>query len=253
MSGKMTRSGPPCKHGKLVQLQRWPAGKMPPRPRKKRHNATPSQRKEREAVPVLVQAEEPSQPQGEKHKSYLYIMLVIPILLLIALNSLVTFLYIRALDPLYGRAAVNLHLDKVVWAATIMGAFGPVTLLSSSLAVLGCLVASVPVSCYWTAVYTGRINDPALGSTVTHLVVLFPVIYFGVSLVKRITVCAHALHSDVHTALKAPRRNSIPTHQRIPLHALQSFQHVPQVLWVFKGSGMTCWSRIALYFLTIKS
>jgi ABC-type phosphate transport system permease subunit len=170
---------------------------MPPRPRKKRHNATLPQRREREAVTVLGQAEEPSQPQGEKHKSYLYLMLIIPILLLIALNSLITFLYTRALDPLYGRVAINLHLDKVVWAATIMGAFGPVPSLSSSLAILGCLVTSVPVSFYWTAVYTGRINDPALGSTVTHLVVLFPIIYFSVSLVKRITVCAHALHSDV--------------------------------------------------------
>jgi hypothetical protein len=171
---------------------------MPPRPRKKRHAATPSQRKEKQTAAVLDQAEEPSQIQGEKHKSYRYILLLIPILLLMVLNSLVAFMYTRALDPLYGSVTVNLHLDKVVWAATILGAFGPVPSLWASHAILGGLVTSIPVSFYWTAVYTGRINNPALGSTATHLVVLFPVIYLGVSLVKRTTVCAHALHSGMH-------------------------------------------------------
>lgn len=165
---------------------------MPPRTRKKQHNATPSQRKERATLPILDRAEEPSHVQEEKHKSYRYILLVIPILLLMASNSLVTFLYTRALDPLYGSVAVSFHLDKIVWAATITGAFGPVPSLSSSIAILGSLVASIPVSFYWTALYTGRSNNPALGATATHLVVLFPVIYLAVSLVKRTTVCVHA-------------------------------------------------------------
>ncbi|KAI0254761.1 hypothetical protein BJV78DRAFT_1182797 [Lactifluus subvellereus] len=173
---------------------------MPPRPRKKQHNAAPSQRKERVTSPVLGQAKEPSHFQGEKHNSYRHIMLVIPMLLLMASNSLVTFLYTRALDPLYGRVAVNFHLDKIVWAATITGAFAPVPSLSSSLAILGGLVASIPVSFYWTALYTGRLDDPALGATATHLVVLFPVIYLGVSLVKRTMAVFDAHTSDNSTA-----------------------------------------------------
>ena len=51
--------------------------------------------------------------------------LFVPILLLITSDSLVTFLYVRALDPLYGSVPIDLYIDKVVWAATIIGAFGP--------------------------------------------------------------------------------------------------------------------------------
>jgi ABC-type phosphate transport system permease subunit len=171
---------------------------MPPRPRTKVHNATPSQKKKKETASVVNQANRPSQTQEKKRKTYRYTLLFIPILCLMALNSLVTFLYTRSLDPLYGSVAVKFHLDKIVWTATIMGAFGPVPSLRPSLAILGGLVTSIPVSFYWTAVYTGKTDNPVLGSTVTHLVVLFPVIYIGVSLVKHITVGVHALHSGVH-------------------------------------------------------
>jgi len=55
------------------------------------------------------------------------LLTVIPILLLIASTSPVAFLYIHALDPLYGSIPINLHIEKVVWAAAIIaGAFGPV-------------------------------------------------------------------------------------------------------------------------------
>lgn len=170
--------------------------KMPQQARRKRDNAAASQRKTKEAttVPVPSQARELPrvQPEGEeRNKSRLYLALVFPILLLIASNSLVAFLYIRALDPLYGGVSINLHIDKVVWVATIAGAFGPVPPLWPSLAVLGGLVTLIPASSYWIALYSGRIENPAIGCTITHLVVLFPVIYFGVSLVKRITVWTH--------------------------------------------------------------
>ncbi len=105
------------------------------------------------------------------------------------LDSLVTFLYVRALDPLYGSVPINLHLDKIVWAATLTGAFGPVPSLWPSLAIQGGLIASIPISSYYTALYAARINSPSLGSTLTHLVVLFPVLYIGVSMVKRMAVC----------------------------------------------------------------
>lgn len=164
---------------------------MPQQPRRKRDNTAPSQKKAGKTQAVPIPSEELQQPQVEEPKSQLYIALVIPILLLIASNSLVTFLYALALDPLYGSVPVHLHLEKIVWVATIAGAFGPVPSLRPSLAILGCLIASIPASSYWAALYTGRIGNPAVGSIITHLVVLFPVIYVGVSLVKRIMVWLH--------------------------------------------------------------
>jgi len=167
-----------------------------PQTRRRRDNAAASQRKIKQTATVTLpsQAHQPPQvpPEGEERKkSRLYLALVFPILLLIASNSLVASLYIRALDPLYGSIPINLHIEKIVWAATIAGAFGPVPPLWPSFAVFGGLITSIPASSHWIALYTGRIENPAVGSTVTHLVVLFPVIYFGVSLVKRITVWTH--------------------------------------------------------------
>jgi hypothetical protein len=161
---------------------------MPQQPRRKRDNAAASRKKAEKTAPAPLPPRELPQSRGEERKSHLYILLVFPILLLIVSNSLITFLYALALDPLYGSVPVHLHLEKVVWAATIAGAFGPVPALRPSFAIIGCLVASIPASSYWTALYTGKTGNPAVGSIITHLVVLFPVIYLGVSLVKRIMV-----------------------------------------------------------------
>lgn len=169
---------------------------MPQQARRKRVNAAASHKKTKENTTVSAPSQAPELPQvqpdgEERKKSRLYLALVFPILLLIASNSLVAFLYIRALDPLYGGVPTNLHIEKVVWVATIAGAFGPVPSLWPSFAILGGLVTLIPTSSYWIALYSGKIENPAIGSTATHLVVLFPVIYFGVSLVKRITVWRH--------------------------------------------------------------
>jgi hypothetical protein len=173
--------------------------RMPNQSRKKRDNAAASKKaKQAATTPVpsreleLPQAQDtmsaPTQRDEQRKKSHLYLSLIVPIILLIATNSLVTFFYIRALDPLYGSVPINLYIDKVVWAAIIIGAFGPVPPLWPSFAVFGGLVTSIPTSSYWVALYTGRTENPTIGATATHLVVLFPILYFGVSLVKRITV-----------------------------------------------------------------
>jgi hypothetical protein len=165
--------------------------RMPQHARRKRDNAAASQRKIKQATTVPAPSGEPLQleeQEEERNKSRLYLLLFVPILLLIASDSLVAYLYVRALDPLYGSVPIDLYIDKVIWVATIIGAFGPVPPLWLSFAVFGGLVSSIPTSSYWIALYTGRIENPAIGATVTHLVVLFPVIYIGVSLVKRITV-----------------------------------------------------------------
>ena len=161
---------------------------MPPRPRKTRRDVAKSRGKENQAVPISDEPAKPSQTQGKEPKSRLYILLVFPILLLLMLNSLITFLYVRAINPLYGSVPINLHIDKIVWAATFTGAFGPVPSLWPSFAIQSGLIASIPISSYHTALYAARTNSPSLGSTLTHLVVLFPVLYIGVSLVKRMAV-----------------------------------------------------------------
>ncbi|KAH9179616.1 hypothetical protein EDB89DRAFT_1922233 [Lactarius sanguifluus] len=173
---------------------------MPLRPRKIRRDAAQSRGKENNAVLISDKPTEPSQTQRKEPKSRLYILLVFPILLLMILHSLVTFLYGRALDPLYGSIPINLHLDKIVWAATFAGAFGPVPSLWSSLAIHGSLVASIPISSYYTALYAARINGPSVGSTLTHLVVLFPVLYVGVSMVKRMVTLIETSSSENSTA-----------------------------------------------------
>jgi hypothetical protein len=214
---------------------------MPQQARRKRDNAAAPHRKTKRTstVPAPSQARElpQAQPKGEERKkNRLYLALVFPILLLIASNSLVAFLYICALDPLYGSVPTNLHIEKVVWVATIAGAFGPVPPLWPSFAVLGGLVTLIPASSYWIALYSGRIENPAIGSTVTHLVVLFPVIYFGVSLVKRITVCTHDFVLCSY-ALIIFRLHSSLIHPIILLHALPSFQRVLRALPDSDSSG----------------
>ncbi len=141
-----------------------PAELMPQQARRKRDNAAASHRKTKQTstVPAPSQVLEPPQVQPEREerkKSRLYLALVFPILLLIASNSLVAFLYIRALDPLYGSVPTNLHIEKVVWTATIAGAFGPVPPLWPCFAVLGGLVSLIPTSSYWIALYSGRIEN----------------------------------------------------------------------------------------------
>lgn len=168
---------------------------MPPRPRKTRRDAAQPRGKEKQAAPV---SDKPA--QRKEPKSRLYILLVFPILLLMMLHSLVTFLYVRALDPLYGSVPINLHIDKIVWVATFAGAFGPAPSLWPSFAIQSGLVASIPLSSYYTAIYAARINNPSLGSTLTHLVVLFPVIYVGVSMVKRIVTLLETSSSESSTA-----------------------------------------------------
>jgi hypothetical protein len=166
---------------------------MLPRPRKVRREAAQSRGKENKSVPISDKPVESSQTQKKEPKSHLYLLLVFPIVLLMMLHSLVTFLYIRALNPLYGNVPINLHLDKIIWAATLTGAFGPVPSFWPSFAIQGGLVASIPISSHYIALYAARTNNPSLGSTLTHLMVLFPVLYIGVSLVKRMVVRTRTL------------------------------------------------------------
>ncbi|TCD69885.1 hypothetical protein EIP91_005962 [Steccherinum ochraceum] len=99
-------------------------------------------------------------------------------------TSLSTFGYLRALEPLYGPAAASYNLNKVVWAACIFGSLAPTIPVWPAVFGGGLLVAAMPLSAYWVAVYTGRMGDVIWGPVVTHLVVIAPVLYLASALVK---------------------------------------------------------------------
>ncbi|KAH9850751.1 S-adenosyl-L-methionine-dependent methyltransferase [Lenzites betulinus] len=116
---------------------------------------------------------------------------VVAIVVLLGL-SLVTFKYKHALEPLYGTAPVDLHLSKVIWAASILGSLAPSVPISRATLGLGLLLYALPYSSYWVAVYTGRLGDPIWGPVATHLVVLLPILSLGVAIVKALQEAPYA-------------------------------------------------------------
>lgn len=98
--------------------------------------------------------------------------------------SLVVFTYRRSLTPLYGSVPTELHLNKVVWIACIIGSFAPTVSISYAAFAAGVLLCLMPNSAYWAAVYTGRMGDPVWGPVVVHIMVLLPVLALGVAIVK---------------------------------------------------------------------
>lgn len=129
--------------------------------------------------------------------------------------SLVTYNYKHALEPLYGNAPVNLHLTKIVWAASILGTFAPSVPISRATLGLGLLLYALPHSSYWVAVYTGRMGDPIWGPVATHLIVLLPILSLGVAIVKALQV--GALVWCFCTLLRYDQRNR-RTQRMIPAH-----------------------------------
>lgn len=102
--------------------------------------------------------------------------------------SLVVHAYRRTLVPLYGVAPVDLHLNKIVWAACIIGSFAPTVPVSYATLVTGVLLCLMPNTAYWAAVYTGRMGDPVWGPVYTHLAVALPLLATGVAVVKSLQV-----------------------------------------------------------------
>ncbi|KAI0322451.1 S-adenosyl-L-methionine-dependent methyltransferase [Amylostereum chailletii] len=115
-------------------------------------------------------------------------LLIIPMIFLIGSLSLTTWVYQRALDPLYGGVPTHLYLNPVIWAGSILGGLGPAPPGWSTLLFVGSWVVLLPNTAYWAAVYTSRLDDATIGPIATHVLVLFPTIYFGVSLMKRMVL-----------------------------------------------------------------
>ncbi|PCH41195.1 spermidine synthase [Wolfiporia cocos MD-104 SS10] len=96
--------------------------------------------------------------------------------------SLVVFAYRRSLTPLYGPVPTDLHLNKIAWAACIVGSFAPAIPIGSATLIAGILLCLMPNTAYWVAVYTGRMGDATLGPVATHMLVVVPVIALGVAI-----------------------------------------------------------------------
>ena len=102
--------------------------------------------------------------------------------------SLATYGYNRALEPLYGTAAVEHHLNKIVWSICIAGTSLPALPVWPSILFTGCLLCAMPQTVYWVAVWTGRMGDPIWGPVITHFAIIAPVMYLGCSAVKKLQV-----------------------------------------------------------------
>lgn len=159
--------------------------KVPPPPKTKANADSPRR------PPAPGQLAGPPTQQAEEKPSLLNMFLVIPILAIIAGLSITTHFYQRSIEPLYGTMATGQHTSKFIWAASILGILGPVPPTWPSVGAAGALICALPVSSYWVAVYTARLGDPVIGALLTHLLVLFPAVYFGVSVVKKIVVCVY--------------------------------------------------------------
>ncbi|KAA1466507.1 hypothetical protein DENSPDRAFT_831357 [Dentipellis sp. KUC8613] len=177
---------------------------MPPQPRRKQGAMSSSSKTARAGDKKAQTQPVTSQPtptprmtattaaQPKKKQSATTVLLVFPILAVLAGLSLTTFLYRRVLDPLYGGVPTQRHLDKIIWAASITGGLAPSLPGWLSLLVSGILLCAMPNTSYWVALYTGRWGDPVYGPLVTHIVVLFPVMYFGVSLIRKMVLYIEA-------------------------------------------------------------
>ncbi|KAI0053647.1 hypothetical protein FA95DRAFT_474802 [Auriscalpium vulgare] len=169
---------------------------MPGQPRNRR--STPSSRTKANAsrTPATTLPQGLAGAKAEESPSLLKMFLVFPILAIIAGLSITLHLYQRAIEPLYGAVGANLHTSKFVWAASIAGILGPLPPAWPSVGISGALICALPFTSYWVALYTSRINDIVIGTLLTHFIVLFPVIYFGVSVVKRITIYFEGENSE---------------------------------------------------------
>ena len=92
--------------------------------------------------------------------------------------SLILFTYERALLPLYGSGPVNHDLNTVILTTSLAIAILPFRISTTHIWLYAALGLSLaPNATYWVAVWTSRWGDPVWGPTVTHAVVLAPLIF----------------------------------------------------------------------------
>jgi hypothetical protein len=98
--------------------------------------------------------------------------------------SLLLFAYERALTPLYGSGPTNYTLNRVVSATSLAAAVHPSRISSTHIWMCAAIGLSLaPNATYWVAVWTARRKDPVWGPTITHLVVLAPLVFIWITCV----------------------------------------------------------------------
>jgi hypothetical protein len=112
-------------------------------------------------------------------------------LLVYLLVSLAIHTYERALVPLYASQPTRYLLNKVVFAAVACAAISSGRLSANKAYLLApILLAVAPVTTYLVATRTARWRDPLWGPVVTHVLVVFPIVFAGMDFAATLEVRA---------------------------------------------------------------
>jgi hypothetical protein len=130
---------------------------------------------------------------------------VVPVFPLSGVLSLAVFTVQRSLHPLYGSAPTGKYLLSVVAASSAVTAIAPALSLTNSLWLISLVLASAPAAIYYTGVHSiDAWKDASRGVPATLSVVLLPLIYGSMGVIKHIVVSPpydHAL-----SVLTSPQR-----------------------------------------------
>ncbi|KAH7105886.1 hypothetical protein BKA62DRAFT_343583 [Auriculariales sp. MPI-PUGE-AT-0066] len=101
--------------------------------------------------------------------------------------NLSIYAYHLVVDPLYGSAAISKYLEHVVVAAAIPALF--VTARARwTLSALGCLLFLAPITGYWSAAWTSRLEAEVKGPLACHVLVIAPIVTLALASAKSLRV-----------------------------------------------------------------
>lgn len=100
---------------------------------------------------------------------------------------LVQFAYVRLISPLYSTVPTEQYVFHFVSLAFILAGMIPAQ-TNLALMLVGPLICLSPFTSFWLASWTAKASwaSPPLGPAITHLVVLFPILYLGASAQMRV-------------------------------------------------------------------
>jgi hypothetical protein len=115
--------------------------------------------------------------------------------------SLAISVYKRTLVPLYALEPTQFLLNEIVFVATTLSGLGWFNCsLNNALLLTGVLLSTAPTTSYWVAAFTARTRDPLWGPTVTHMLVIAPIVYAFTNVLMELDVSVTTkTESTVHT------------------------------------------------------
>ena len=108
-------------------------------------------------------------------------------------QSFALLAYKRALTPLYTSVLASSYIPYVTIVSSVLGSVVGVPTSVAALA-YGSSLAAASNTVYYVGKYTARWRDPILGPTVTHAIVLVPILVSGVALLQSVHVRVHLNH-----------------------------------------------------------